>query len=525
MVLRKPIVAILMTMSFAANANISSPNNATDISLQITKNDLAQKERYAKLTSTAARDINKVRAGIVAYYMANMGWPANLGDIKSDGFYAGSFKTPYGVINGETSGSNYNLYFSMADDSDQGKRIASLVAAKSGGTANNEKVTLSVGVPTAASLVAGMLSRKYDPSNPDANKMETSIDMNGHDINNINTLNATTLNADNATINNALTVTGDTNLNNLTATGNTSLNTLTVSNDANFAQDVSINGTTSAKDISVSNQITTNTLDSDSLSVTGLSTFNGGVSVNGQVTVNGVTTLNGNLDMKSGTTLNANNITSNNLTVKGVANLNDAIIGTLSVTDRVDVGGVITQKQKLVVDASGRLYEQGQLVAQRYASLQGDNVFRGNQTFTKNVNFNQLTLNNGLNTNQLSILKNGAWVDVSTELSGYMQEISQHRQEFDQLANSYSSLVGKIDEAKRKITDATNKVNSFNTRITNAERTANSANSTADDALKYGRDASTRSQNNARSITSINTRLASLESFERACRAKDKVCK
>lgn len=513
-----------MIMSLGVHANTSVSNTASDLSIQITKNELAQKERYAKLTTATARDINKVRAGIVAYYMANMGWPANLSDIESDGFYAGSFKTPYGTINGEPNGSNYDLYVSMADNSDQGKRIASLVAAKSGGTANNEKVSLSVGVPTAASLVSGMLSRKYDPSNPDANKMETSIDMNGNNINDINTLNAKSLAADNATIDTALSVTGDTTLNNLTATGITSLATLTVNEDANFKKNVTVDGTTSAKDISVTNQIETDTLNSDSLTVTGLSTFKGGATVNGPLTVTGNTTFNDNLNMKDDTTLTASNIKSKNLQVLGVANIQDAIIGTLSVNENVSVEGVIKQKENLVVDDTGRLYEQGQLVSTKYASLEGDNVFSGNQTFKNNVNFNQLSINQGLNTNQLSIKKNGAWVDVSSELTRYMQDVNSHRQEINQLSSDYGSLVGKINQANSRITSATNTVNSFNNRITNAERTANSANSTAGSALWYGQDARTRSQDNERSINGINTRLASLESFERNCRNKHYVC-
>ncbi|WP_146155001.1 hypothetical protein [Photobacterium kishitanii] len=516
-------------------AVISSPvvanTNATRTSISIVQSEVNSKERFSKLTTQTSRELTKVRSGLVAYYLSNMNWPSALNNIKTDNRYNGSFKTPYGSITGRPSGLGYQLIITLPTNDKQSRRIAQLIAAKSSGENNNNSVTVFVGVPTAASLVSGLLSRKYDPRNPDANKMSANLDMNNNNINNINVVNTNALNAQTVT-SNSLNVTGNTNLGGmLNVSGLATINSLTARGNATFGNNVTINGATTTESLLVKKTLVAQGPVSlhNKLTVNGTTEFKDLVSFKKGLVVDGTTTVNGNLNLSKGRTLTADKIATKNLAINGTASIKNAIIDTLKVNKSLNFSGEIKQGRNIVVSRTGELYEQGIRLSNRYARLdqattfQKDVTFNDNTTFKKLATFDRLTTNY-LTTNSLEIILNNQWVNVASKLASYNTELNNQRTDINSLRSNYSSLNQKVTTESNNIKTVTNTINQYNSRITTADSNAKRALSIANQSFSTAQQAKTTSTNNANSIVNINSRVASLQRFEQDCRAKRGVC-
>ena len=145
-----------------------------------------------------------------------------------------------------------------------------VAASLPGGFANNSPAV--IGFVGAGSIVSDKLSRVKVPGHPEANQMQTDIDMNAHDINNGHDITATdqvlsgkfTDNNDNTYY---VVPSQSSNVNAVAATGNVTVGgTLGVTGDTTLSGNASVGQT---------------------LTATGQATMNGGLIVNGQTQVNG----------------------------------------------------------------------------------------------------------------------------------------------------------------------------------------------------------------------------------------------
>ncbi|PSV25715.1 hypothetical protein, partial [Photobacterium sp. GB-72] len=179
------------------------------------------------------------------------------------------------------------------------------------------------------------------------------------------------------------------------------------------------------------------------------------------------------------------------------------------------------QGGRLVLDQSGNLYDSGVALSQRYGSLNGGNTFTGNNRINTGVVQGSAT---AVNTGAGRVSINGR--DVAFSLTDIENAIASNDRDLSNIEgmkvarlNDVSSLNANVGELERKARDLGNRTGSVEGHVNRAKKTA-------DDALTSTIASRTAAINNGNKIDASLKRVASLEQFERDCRAqKNGLCK
>ncbi|EIA9324896.1 hypothetical protein K7103_001771 [Vibrio parahaemolyticus] len=173
--LRKSALALSLLTTLAAPMPLLASQQEV-LDLQVA--NATHHEEEVKFTLTK---INQVKDALWAFYSLNYGWVTNLTELTTgtDPFYAGTFNTPLGNLNGVSNSGNFILTLSAPSNVMMAELQLRRIAAQTGGTYNkaSSSVVIPVRPPQSASLVSNMLSRTADPSGGDLNKMMVDLEM------------------------------------------------------------------------------------------------------------------------------------------------------------------------------------------------------------------------------------------------------------------------------------------------------------------------------------------------------------
>ncbi|GIU20917.1 hypothetical protein [Shewanella sp. MBTL60-007] len=139
------------------------------------------KNHRRNMVDLSSQQIVAIRSALTNYYAEKGGWPSSLNSLRTEGFYTGSFDTPYGTITGVQSGVQYGLTI-VLPTGNQAASITKSIAAKSGGVASNNVFKIDVATPSTLAIASSMLCRKNDPANPNCSRMEQNLSLGGHSI-------------------------------------------------------------------------------------------------------------------------------------------------------------------------------------------------------------------------------------------------------------------------------------------------------------------------------------------------------
>ncbi|PSV26064.1 hypothetical protein, partial [Photobacterium sp. GB-72] len=359
-----------------------------------------------------------------------------------------------------------------------------------------------------------LLHRNAVTGKPELQQFETAIDLNSHDINNANSVKASTVTTDTATLQ-SLTSNGDTALNNLTSTVNTTLAALNVNADATFQQAFIVDSTLTTKDLSATS-IQTNSTQAGTL--VAQSAQLGNTVIENGATINDTFTANDNITAQD---VNASNLSTTGLTVSGTLTAEELKLRNLKNINQFEINNELKQGGRLVLDQSGNLYDSGVALSQRYGSLNGGNTFTGNNRINTAVIQGTATAES-TRAGRVSI--NGR--DVAFSLTDIENAIASNDRDLSNIdgmkvarLNDVSSLNANVGELERKARDLGNRTGSVEGHVNRAKKTA-------DDALTSTKASRTAAINNGIKIDASLKRVASLEQFERDCRAqKNGLCK
>tara|TARA_Y100001938_G_scaffold151219_1_gene247747 strand:+ start:15115 stop:20001 length:4887 start_codon:yes stop_codon:yes gene_type:complete len=200
----------LVASSIVASLCITSTSYADDIEVKISNSLLDTYTDKYEEADLVVMKLSDIRLSAMAYWAQNESYPAVINDLIADSFYFGTFTTTFGtVINGANNVDSYALTLDLPSP-----ELASYVASGVNGTFNGNTVRLEFGLPMSAIARDVSLSRFDDPANPDLNRMEADINMNGNDVNNVGSVTANT-----ATINGDLVVNSGANTLEMTTSG------------------------------------------------------------------------------------------------------------------------------------------------------------------------------------------------------------------------------------------------------------------------------------------------------------------
>ena len=370
------------------------------------KTRMSQPESVRQSYESSADELRQISNALTRYYRDNMSWPANLNELSATGYFngdagrcggAGVFQSPLcTVIFGNQVGDDYALTVNLLQNG-----IAQAVANQvPGGTVAGSTVTATINRPFQSSLYDDYLQKVEDPDRAERTQLEVDLDINGNNLNNINSLNAAKVTIDNAVITNAEitrvnTERIDLGANSLTHAGNQlNLN----------AGVVSVNGTLSANGDVVGN----------GNNLTGFDTVSAdsGVFTDLTATTGTITTLSGNtLDYNSGSidTLNGNSLTYSNGSIASLdgnsldyntgvirslsgnsLNFGAGTIGNLSGNDASFLSGLIR-----VLNGNALTYKNINGTTGNFINSSSNNGTITNMGVTGNSSLNILDSNNG----------------------------------------------------------------------------------------------------------------------------------
>lgn len=145
-----------------------------------------------------ANKLLDLKAAALNYYSENDAWPGNVTDLAVDGFYYGNYDTMYGTtISGTANANSYELTIDVLKDS-----VATYIASFMNGSATDSVVKVEFGLPSQAPILDSQLGRKFN-GDVTQNTMETTLYMDGNNIQGIGTANADRVITNRADITNA----------------------------------------------------------------------------------------------------------------------------------------------------------------------------------------------------------------------------------------------------------------------------------------------------------------------------------
>ncbi|MBJ7265593.1 prepilin-type N-terminal cleavage/methylation domain-containing protein [Idiomarina abyssalis] len=139
-------------------------------------------------------DIELIQQAVYGYYRDNHTFPPNMQALASLGYYTGTQTSPYGTqyaVNVDPGGQFTRIQFDTPAGVNT-QRIAKNFAQSSFTQSN---VSVATGRPTREAVANTFIHRDEKPGCPECNQMETTLDMNGNDLENVRELNAETVQA------------------------------------------------------------------------------------------------------------------------------------------------------------------------------------------------------------------------------------------------------------------------------------------------------------------------------------------
>lgn len=140
--------------------------------------------QYAEDTEREVRAIQKASN---QYRMEYGAWPSSMTELKASPFYNGEEISPFGSpyelsVNGDV--------FNVGVEASSRRGAAELVGGLDSANRNELRVTSSLNVPSDSVIQSYFLARKAVPGCPECNTVESDINANGNNINDIQTLQA-----------------------------------------------------------------------------------------------------------------------------------------------------------------------------------------------------------------------------------------------------------------------------------------------------------------------------------------------
>lgn len=149
---------------------------------------IAQQIAPEEKTSVAADETVELQRAAVQFYLENNRWPATVQEMTLSGAYSGPANSAFGT--------NYQLGVTPAGllqitQNTRDNKLATYLSSKlAGAQASNDSVTITQGIPSETLVQTYFLARRQLATCPECNTMETSINMNGNDIDGINEFDA-----------------------------------------------------------------------------------------------------------------------------------------------------------------------------------------------------------------------------------------------------------------------------------------------------------------------------------------------
>ncbi|ENN6469969.1 hypothetical protein AB9X29_003770 [Vibrio vulnificus] len=314
-----------------ALSSVVGVTNANPLLTQQTNSNAFELQTATINTGVAV--IENVRAALLSSYSNNNNWPASTMALVATG-YIGTINAEWGqAVTGAPvgGGNSYALNLSAPNE-----YVARGIAARLGGSVSGNVVALTVPVPASASIAASGLSRVAVPGDPTRNQMQTDIDLNHYNLNNVQVLNGNSVNVNDLQVSHHL-----------------------VSNSGAFSQ-----GLTVGTNLTVGDTLTTRTLQSDdvlaSTATFGGLTVNGGAAVNGVLKVNALqsaSTITGSelmatvkvtTPLLTATTVDAREVLADSAVIKGNVKADSGTYNTLGVSTLTAQSGLINGGLKVV---------------------------------------------------------------------------------------------------------------------------------------------------------------------------------
>lgn len=216
------------------------------------------------MVNNTSKILFQLQTAVVAYYLENQAWPSVLSQITSgsEPFYNGSLTTALGTFSSDVSGNSFLLNFSARNSNEDTLTMVQSVADLAAAPYKNGTFSFVVPKPQTIDVVNNMLSRTTDVGG--ANAMLTDLHMGGNNIDDIRKFFALDVELTGAAKANSL------DANELTTESLQSLNVTTVDaafNNVNFEKfAVNSNVTTNdftAKSVNVANSTIGGSIDVD----------------------------------------------------------------------------------------------------------------------------------------------------------------------------------------------------------------------------------------------------------------------
>ncbi|UQN43901.1 shufflon system plasmid conjugative transfer pilus tip adhesin PilV [Agarivorans sp. B2Z047] len=146
--------------------------------------------------------LDNLRSAVLASYMVNNNWPVSPAAVVASG-YTSTATSVWGMaVAGTVTGGGNSYTLSLTAPT---LEVAMGISGRLGAPLSGNTVNLIVPVPASASVLENAVNRFAVVGRPELNLMQTALDMNDHNINNVdvlgvNTVIATTLNGGLATL-------------------------------------------------------------------------------------------------------------------------------------------------------------------------------------------------------------------------------------------------------------------------------------------------------------------------------------
>ena len=141
-------------------------------------------QQYAE---TAKREVRAIQKASNQYRMEYGAWPSSIAELKASPHYNGVEVSPYGseyefTIDGDV--------FTIGLEAASARHAAQLTGELQTASRNNLRVSSSLNPPPDSVIQSYHVARKNLPCSPECNTLESDLNVNGNDINNLNVLDA-----------------------------------------------------------------------------------------------------------------------------------------------------------------------------------------------------------------------------------------------------------------------------------------------------------------------------------------------
>jgi prepilin-type N-terminal cleavage/methylation domain-containing protein len=334
-----------------------------------------------QLRTSTVEDFAELSQSYRRFYAENRRNPTGVAELVSLGYYTGVTSSPFGsAYKGASDASGKGFVFTL-DTGDNAR--ASVLSSHIKGDVVGNIVSKRISIPSIETIASHYLARQSIAGRPELNQLETTIDANGNDLVNINTLDAQKIDAVDVNATNAVIDVVDV-IDEITFGTHTIRHTSTQlvfdSPDVSFTNDIKVAG-----DIIGSNS-----------NVSGINTITANVGQFDSVTSNTLTASTGNINTLTGNKLNYVNGVFTELNTETLSAISGTINNLTTITHNTETlnaqnvnasNAVITKGNIATLKGTSLDYTNGTVLA-----LTGNDINYAKGTFT-NLIANGLTAN------------------------------------------------------------------------------------------------------------------------------------